>query len=248
MIPSARGWRRHLPLVPIIAWVMGGGLWLVAGVIERVRPGWGAIPFAVAMVTAVGGAVVGWRNRTGPRGAWALLGGLYCATILALAMAAFGAAATGRMAGFLAAAEWANAQLVGMGDHVAALDVAVVSLFGGSALACLGGLVTLMRLGRSDLPAVAQERRETAVDALPLLALAATMSTGLYVVLRVTEGTSTGRATLGVVAVLTTVIAWLAPAAVTALLWWVWVGGRQQDHREPGDRADRGGDTATGGG
>lgn len=129
----------------------------------------------------------------------------------------------------LSALSWLDQQIVGLGNAVVALDVAVVSLFVAAGGASLVGLVTLFRLGVDALPSEVEVRREVAVDVLPALTGTSVLATGLYVVLRATESASIWRGVAGVVALAAVFLAWVSPVLVALLLWWVWAARRVGD-------------------
>ena len=225
--------RKARARLPAVMWLAGWALWYGAGLVGG---GWSVVVFGAGMGSAVLGIVIGWRYRNGDGGGWAWVGGLQSAGLLALAMAVFVAAATGTVAGLLNALSWIDEQIVGLGDVVAALDVAVLSLFVAGGGASLVGMFTLFRLGMDALPSEVEERREAAVDVLPALTAGSVMATGLYVVLRATES-SVWRGVVGMVAAAAAVLAWVSPALVALLLWWVWVarrGAKDDPRRDDG--------------
>ena len=165
-------------------------LWYGAGSVGGV---WSLVLFVAGMSSALLGVIIGWRYRNGNAGGWAWVGGIQSAGLLTLAVALFVAAATGTAPELPTALSWVDEQIAGLGDAVAALDVAVLSLFVAGGGASLVGLVTLFRLRMHALPSEVEERREVAVDVLPALTGASVVATGLYVVLRATETEYPGR-------------------------------------------------------
>lgn len=129
-------------------------------------PGWAWVLYATSIAAAGGGVVFGWRYRNMRLGSVAMYGLLAAGFWVVINVVVFLAALTNTLDQVVAAGNWWDDLMAGLGAGITGFDAAVAAVAAVAVGSSLAGLAALTGVNRDTLPARVSRLMDDAVDLL----------------------------------------------------------------------------------